>query len=63
MLRHANYSAGNTTSTPFFFRRITMNFAGSVVLAGLGSLIKSLSMTFAALSPRSLLSPLAHSGS
>ena len=29
----ANYSAGNTTSTPFFFRRITMNFAGSVVLA------------------------------
>src|SRR5262249_59413529 len=31
--RQANYSAGNTTSTPFFFRRITMNFAGSVVLA------------------------------
>jgi hypothetical protein len=29
----ANYSVGNTTSTPFFFRRITMNFAGSVVLA------------------------------
>ena len=29
----AIYSAGNTTSTPFFFRRITMNFAGSVVLA------------------------------
>ena len=29
----ANYSAGNTTSTPFFLRRITMNFAGSVVLA------------------------------
>jgi hypothetical protein len=29
----ANYSAGNTTSTPFFFRRITMNFAASVVLA------------------------------
>ena len=28
-----NYSAGNSTSTPFFFRRITMNFAGSVVLA------------------------------
>src|SRR5215475_1414175 len=31
--RQANYSAGNTTSTPFFFRRITMNFAGSVILA------------------------------
>jgi hypothetical protein len=32
-LRRTNYSAGNTTSTPFFFRRITMNLAGSVVLA------------------------------
>ena len=31
--RPANYSAGNTTSAPFFFKRITMNFAGSVVLA------------------------------
>src|SRR5215467_3661167 len=31
--RTANYSAGSTTSAPFFFRRITMNFAGSVVLA------------------------------
>src|SRR5262249_45825515 len=29
----SDYSAGNTTSTPFFFRTITMNFAGSVVLA------------------------------
>jgi hypothetical protein len=28
-----NYSAGNTTSTPFFFSKTTMNFAGFVVLA------------------------------
>lgn len=28
----ASYSAGNTTSTPLFFSKITMNFAGFVVL-------------------------------
>ena len=29
----ANYSAGNTASTPFFFSKTTTNFAGFVVLA------------------------------
>jgi len=28
-----NHSAGNTASTPFFFTRTTMNFAGFVALA------------------------------
>jgi hypothetical protein len=28
-----SYSAGNTASTPFFFSKTTMNFAGFVVLA------------------------------
>jgi hypothetical protein len=28
-----NYSAGSTTSAPFFFSKTTMNFAGFVVLA------------------------------
>jgi hypothetical protein len=27
-----SYSAGNTASTPFFFNKTTMNFAGFVVL-------------------------------
>ena len=31
--KHADYSAGNTASTPFFFTKTTTNFAGFVALA------------------------------